>query len=384
VRRAALAAPVEWYPFLRNHYQLDELEGFTNLLAMICQEAEASDPLLRVQEHYAQIIGSKLISLMSTNVSRECLSAPNVSFERILDYIERNLKLDLRGRTFRPAVRARDEAYLRRQLDLPGAREPGGQQQRLLHDPHRPPAGLHRAQPPGRAERLHQCLQPPRRPAVPPQARQQGDLHLPVPRLDLQQQRQAAEGEGPGKRRLPECFNKEGSHDLKKLARFANYKGFLFGSVNPDVPPLEDFLGEAGKIIDMIVNQSPEGLEVLRGSSTYTFDGNWKLQAENGADGYHVTAVHWNYAATTNRRKEEAGGRRGQDPRHGRRQLGPPGRRLLRLRPRPHAAVVEVGQSAGPSRISGAMPNSPRSTASRPPTGWSSARATCACIRTST
>ncbi len=52
----------------------------------------------------------------------------------------------------------------------------------------------------------------------------------------------------------------------------------------------------------MIVDQSPEGLEVLRGSSTYTYDGNWKLQAENGADGYHVTATHWNYAATTSRR----------------------------------------------------------------------------------
>ncbi|MBK5511651.1 AraC family transcriptional regulator [Pseudomonas sp. TH15] len=81
--------------FLRNHYRLDELEGFTNLLAMICQEAEASDPLLRVQEHYAQIVGSKLISLMSTNVSRESLNSPSISFERILDYIERNLKLDL-------------------------------------------------------------------------------------------------------------------------------------------------------------------------------------------------------------------------------------------------------------------------------------------------
>ena len=57
----------------------------------------------------------------------------------------------------------------------------------------------------------------------------------------------------------------------------------------------------------MIVDQSPEGLEVLRGSSTYTFDGNWKLQAENGADGYHVTAVHWNYAATTSRRKQADG-----------------------------------------------------------------------------
>ena len=52
----------------------------------------------------------------------------------------------------------------------------------------------------------------------------------------------------------------------------------------------------------MLVDQSPDGLEVLRGSSTYTYDGNWKVQAENGADGYHVTATHWNYAATTSRR----------------------------------------------------------------------------------
>ncbi|MGW6357582.1 benzoate 1,2-dioxygenase large subunit [Streptomyces sp. NPDC055092] len=100
----------------------------------------------------------------------------------------------------------------------------------------------------------------------------------------------------------PEQFNKDGSHDLTKVARFENYRGFLFGSLNPDVKPLTDHLGDAAKVIDMIVDQSPEGLEVLRGSSTYTYDGNWKLQAENGADGYHVSATHWNYAATTARR----------------------------------------------------------------------------------
>jgi benzoate/toluate 1,2-dioxygenase alpha subunit len=102
----------------------------------------------------------------------------------------------------------------------------------------------------------------------------------------------------------PESFNCDGSHDLTKIARFESYRGFLFGSLNPDVAPLADFLGEAAKIIDLMVDQSPEGLEVLRGSSTYVYDGNWKLQTENGADGYHVTATHWNYAATTARRKE--------------------------------------------------------------------------------
>ena len=101
----------------------------------------------------------------------------------------------------------------------------------------------------------------------------------------------------------PECFNKEGSHDLKQV-KMANYKGFIFASLNDDVQSIENWLGGSTKILDMIVNQSPEGLEVLRGTSTYTFDGNWKLQAENGADGYHVSAVHWNYAATTARRKE--------------------------------------------------------------------------------
>jgi benzoate/toluate 1,2-dioxygenase alpha subunit len=102
----------------------------------------------------------------------------------------------------------------------------------------------------------------------------------------------------------PETFNKDGSHDLTKVARFESYRGFLFGSLNPDVVPLAEHLGEAAKMIDIMVDQAPDGLEVLRGSSTYVYDGNWKLQTENGADGYHVSAVHWNYAATTNHRKQ--------------------------------------------------------------------------------
>jgi benzoate/toluate 1,2-dioxygenase alpha subunit len=181
----------------------------------------------------------------------------------------------------------------------------------------------------------------------------------------------------------PECFNKEGSHDLKKLARFANYKGFLFGSLNPDVPPLEEFLGEAGKIIDMIVNQSPDGLEVLRGSSTYTFEGNWKLQAENGADGYHVTAVHWNYAATTNRRKEEQAAAKTRSA-----PWTPASGAARAAASMPSTTATCCSGPSGPIRED--RPNFPRhaefadSTASRPPTGWSSARATCACIRTST
>jgi len=111
----------------------------------------------------------------------------------------------------------------------------------------------------------------------------------------------------------PEQFNCNGSHDLTKVAKFANYRGFLFGSLNPDVVSIEEHLGETTKIIDMIVDQSPDGLEVLRGSSSYVYDGNWKLQTENGADGYHVSSVHWNYAATTNYRKDKIAEQQGTD-----------------------------------------------------------------------
>ena len=146
----------------------------------------------------------------------------------------------------------------------------------------------------------------PRCDVVPAQEGQQVELHLPLPRLDLQQQGQAAEGQDQSADAgYPPSFNCEGSHDMHKLGAFANYRGFLFGSVNPDVVPIEEHLGEAAKVIDMIVDQSPDGIEVLRGTSTYTFDGNWKLQAENGADGYHVSSVHWNYAATTSRRSAD-------------------------------------------------------------------------------
>lgn len=111
----------------------------------------------------------------------------------------------------------------------------------------------------------------------------------------------------------PENFKQHGSHDLKKLPRFESYRGFLFGSLSEDVMPLNDYLGETLKIIDLIVDQAPDGLEVLQGASSYIYEGNWKLGAENGADGYHVSVVHWNYASTMSRRNYEEEGTQAVD-----------------------------------------------------------------------
>ncbi|MDD3675085.1 aromatic ring-hydroxylating oxygenase subunit alpha [Thauera propionica] len=99
----------------------------------------------------------------------------------------------------------------------------------------------------------------------------------------------------------PPAFERQ-SHDLKAIPKLDAYRGFVFGSLSPDVPTLTEHLGAAIPFIDLMVDQSPDGLEVLRGSSTYTFNANWKLQAENGVDGYHVTSVHANYVAMVQRR----------------------------------------------------------------------------------
>lgn len=90
---------------------------------------------------------------------------------------------------------------------------------------------------------------------------------------------------------------------LNPVARLSSYRGFIFASLNPDVQSLEDYLAGAKTFIDLMVDQSPDGgLEVLRGATRYTYRGNWKLQTENGLDGYHIGSVHANYFMTVARR----------------------------------------------------------------------------------
>jgi benzoate/toluate 1,2-dioxygenase alpha subunit len=104
----------------------------------------------------------------------------------------------------------------------------------------------------------------------------------------------------------PPPFERQ-NHDLKPVPRLENYRGFLFGSLKAEVPTLREYLAAAAGVIDALVDQSPDGLEVLRGSSTYTFRGNWKVHAENGLDGYHVSTVHANFIGMIGRRMAEKG-----------------------------------------------------------------------------
>jgi benzoate/toluate 1,2-dioxygenase alpha subunit len=94
------------------------------------------------------------------------------------------------------------------------------------------------------------------------------------------------------------------SHDLVAVPRFAEYRGFLFASLRADVPDLGEHLGEARVYIDLLVDQSPDGLEVIPGDVIYTYRGNWKLQLENCTDSYHFTSTHPSYLQLLSRRAE--------------------------------------------------------------------------------
>jgi benzoate/toluate 1,2-dioxygenase alpha subunit len=106
----------------------------------------------------------------------------------------------------------------------------------------------------------------------------------------------------------PDGLPKDFDANLRAVPRVASYRGFVFASLDAAAESLESFLGEATcKVIDLLADQSPDGLEVLDGSIRYRMGANWKFQCENGADGYHVAAVHRNYAATVVYREQLEG-----------------------------------------------------------------------------
>ncbi len=98
------------------------------------------------------------------------------------------------------------------------------------------------------------------------------------------------------------------SHDLIPLPRFESYKGLLFGSLCADVPPLHEFLGEITALLDLAMDQGPQGMEFIPGRITYTYDANWKLQMDNGNDYYHLTSTHPSLMAVVERREQARAG----------------------------------------------------------------------------
>ena len=92
-------------------------------------------------------------------------------------------------------------------------------------------------------------------------------------------------------------------NDLHAVAALESYRGFVFASLSANVPSLAEHLGDARALLDLIADQGPDGLEFVPGEANYTFDGNWKLQFENGLDAYHFGATHAAFVNIVKRRE---------------------------------------------------------------------------------
>ncbi|MBI1732782.1 MAG: Rieske 2Fe-2S domain-containing protein [Gammaproteobacteria bacterium] len=80
---------------------------------------------------------------------------------------------------------------------------------------------------------------------------------------------------------------------LRPLGRVASYRGFVFASMNPDVPDLQEWLGQTRATFDNAVDRSPEGvIEVTGGVLRYVHDANWKILLENVSDNMHPMVTH--------------------------------------------------------------------------------------------
>ena len=86
-------------------------------------------------------------------------------------------------------------------------------------------------------------------------------------------------------------FKRKGQR-LLAAPNLAMYNGMIFVSMDPDAPPLEEFLGDFRFYLDYYTKQSGSGIE-LRGPQRWRVKANWKIGAENFAgDMYHTPQTH--------------------------------------------------------------------------------------------
>jgi biphenyl 2,3-dioxygenase subunit alpha len=78
-----------------------------------------------------------------------------------------------------------------------------------------------------------------------------------------------------------------------RKVRVAVWKGLVFGTWDPDAPPIEDYLGDAAWYADLMFDRMPGGTEVIGGVHKWVIKCNWKFAAEQFcSDMYHTGYSH--------------------------------------------------------------------------------------------
>lgn len=87
--------------------------------------------------------------------------------------------------------------------------------------------------------------------------------------------------------------------------RTEEYNGMIFATFNPDVEPLDTFLGRAKPWIDLFMKQGGGYPVKVLGEHKFSFPGNWKIQLENTTDAYHFPIVHKSFLTSLDGATEE-------------------------------------------------------------------------------
>lgn len=99
----------------------------------------------------------------------------------------------------------------------------------------------------------------------------------------------------PGRESMAPGLIECGQYNLQEVPKLSAYCGFVFICFDPQAIPLTDYLAGACELLEVVSQQSPDGMEILRGAQQYSIAANWKLLAENSYDGYHAATTHVTY-----------------------------------------------------------------------------------------
>jgi phenylpropionate dioxygenase-like ring-hydroxylating dioxygenase large terminal subunit len=84
-----------------------------------------------------------------------------------------------------------------------------------------------------------------------------------------------------------------GMCDMKRAARVATYRGFVFCNLSPEGPGLEEWLGPAKIAFDDMCDRAPEGeVEIVPNCFRVIQQSNWKIFLENQLDAQHPSVTH--------------------------------------------------------------------------------------------
>ncbi len=87
--------PNESIKFSQAPQRFEDIESLLMLLKLLCEEAESGLATPQMLQHYNRVVTTKLMVLLKHNVSMVTPGEHSPSFERLANYVDRNIKLEL-------------------------------------------------------------------------------------------------------------------------------------------------------------------------------------------------------------------------------------------------------------------------------------------------